>query len=281
MKDGRIPVGPIQEGEAAEMNEDQKQTEKTWNTTLYDGKNAFVWKHGRGVVELLAPQPGERILDLGCGTGHLTNQIASAGAEVIGLDKSKSMIEETRRLYPDLRFEIADATDFHFDQRFDAVFSNAAIHWMKDQPAVARCIWEALRPGGRFVAEFGGKGNIRAIRTALTDAVEAAGETINAEPFARYYPSIGEYATLLGTQGFRVTFATHFDRPTKLDEGDKGLRNWLFTFADNVVESLPESKREDVIAKVERELKPTLFRDRSWFADYRRIRVVAYKEAAD
>lgn len=263
------------------MKENHQQPEKTWNTELYDGKNAFVWKHGRGVVELLAPQAGERILDLGCGTGHLTNQIASAGAEVIGLDKSQSMIEEARRLYPTLRFEIADATDFHFDQPFDAVFSNAAIHWMKDQPAVARCIWDALKPGGRFVAEFGGKGNIRAIRTALTDAVEAAGETINAEPFARYYPAIGEYATLLEARGFRVTFATHFDRPTKLDEGEKGLRNWLFTFADNVVESVPESKREDVIAQVERALKPALFRDGSWFADYRRLRVVAYKEAED
>lgn len=262
------------------MSEDQKQAEKTWDTALYDGKNAFVWKHGRGVVELLAPQPGERILDLGCGTGHLTNQIATAGVEVIGLDKSHSMIEEARRLYPDLRFEIADATDFHFDKPFDAVFSNAAIHWMKDQPAVARCIWDALNRGGRFAAEFGGKGNIRAIRTALTDAVETAGETINAEPFARYYPSIGDYATLLEAQNFRVTFATHFDRPTKLDEGEKGLRNWLFTFADNVIESLPESKREAVIARVERKLKPTLFRDGSWYADYRRIRIAASKESA-
>src|SRR6185295_16110163 len=98
------------------MNEDQNQPEKTWNTALYDGKNAFVWKHGRGVVELLAPQPGERILDLGCGTGHLTNQIAAAGADVIGLDKSQSMIEEARRLYPDLHFEIGDAGEFHFAQ---------------------------------------------------------------------------------------------------------------------------------------------------------------------
>ncbi|HZM85220.1 MAG TPA: methyltransferase domain-containing protein [Blastocatellia bacterium] len=263
----------------AEMSEDSKSTEKTWNTELYDGKNAFVWKHGRGVVELLSPQPGERILDLGCGTGHLTNQIATAGAEVVGLDKSPSMIEGARKLYPSLRFEIADAMEFGFEQPFDAVFSNAAIHWMKDQRAVARSIWGALKEGGRFVAEFGGKGNIRAIRTALTDAVEAADETINAEPFARYYPAIGEYATLLEAQGFRVTFATHFDRPTKLDEGDKGLRNWLLTFADNVIESLPEGKREPVIAQVEDALRPALFRDGTWFADYRRIRIVAVRES--
>jgi trans-aconitate 2-methyltransferase len=258
-----------------------EQTEKTWDAALYDQKNAFVWKHGAGVIELLAPQPGERILDLGCGTGHLTNKIAASGAAVIGIDKSNTMIDEARRLYPELRFDVADAVSFSFDQPFDAVFSNAAIHWMKDQQAVARCIRESLKPGGRFVAEFGGKGNIHAIRSALSRAVEAAGEKINSEPFARYYPSIGEYATLLEAQGFRVTFATHFDRPTKLDEGEKGLRNWLFTFTDNVIDDLPDNKREAVIAQVERELRSKLFRDGSWFADYRRIRITACREPAD
>ena len=256
-------------------------SEKRWDASAYDQQNSFVWKHGRGVIELLAPQPGERILDLGCGTGHLANQIAQIGAEVIGIDISTAMIEEARRLYPNLRFEIAGGADFHFDQPFDAVFSNAAIHWMKDQAAVTHCVWEALKPGGRFVAEFGGKGNINAIRTALASAIEAAGERVNMEPFARYYPTIGEYSTLLEAQGFRVTFATHFNRPTKLDNGESGLRNWLFTFADNILESLPARKREEVITEVELTLKPRLFRDGSWYADYRRLRVAASKENAD
>jgi len=259
------------------MNEDS-QKEKVWDTSLYDGKSAFVWKHGKGVIELLAPQSGERILDLGCGTGHLANQMAAAGAEVLGIDKSTAMIDKARSTYPNLRFEIADGTSFHFDQPFDAVFSNAAIHWMKDQPAVTRCIWNALRQGGRFVAEFGGKWNIHAIRSAVTEAVNAAGEQVNSEPFARYYPSIGEYATLLEAQGFRVGFASHFDRPTELDEGENGLRNWLLTFADNIIEALPADKREDVIAEVARKLKPILFRDGAWFADYRRLRIVAFKQ---
>ena len=224
------------------------------------------------------PAAGERILDLGCGTGHLTNQIATAGAEVVGIDKSTTMIEEARRLYPDLRFEIAEGTDFHFEQPFDAVFSNAAIHWMKDQPSVARCIWEALKPGGRFVAEFGGKRNIHAIRTALADAVKKAGAEVSFEPFARYYPSIGEYATLLEAQGFRVGLASHFDRPTKLEEGEQGMRNWLLTFADNIIESLPADKREEVMAAVAQKLKPDLFREGSWFADYKRLRIVAFKQ---
>jgi len=254
-----------------------EHSEKTWNAALYDDKNAFVWKHGRGVVELLAPQPGERILDLGCGTGHLTNQIARAGAEIIGIDISEAMISEARSLYPNLRFEIANATGFHFDEPFDAVFSNAAIHWMKDQPAVTQSIWNALKPGGRFVAEFGGKGNIGAIRAALTRAVNAAGERVNAEPFARYYPTIAEYATLLEAQGFRVTLANHFDRPTKLDNGEQGLRNWLETFTDNVIESLPPEKREVVISDVEEQLRSELFRDGSWFADYKRLRIQAFR----
>src|SRR5206468_2153174 len=130
----------------------------------YDDKHSFVWKYGKEVLDLLAPREGERILDVGCGTAHLTNQIASRGARVVGLDKSSAMIERARALYPELQLEVADATDFHFDEPFDAVFSNAAIHWMKDQDAVARAVFNALKPGGRFVAEFGGKGNIKKTR---------------------------------------------------------------------------------------------------------------------
>ena len=255
-----------------------QQTEKTWNTDLYEGKSAFVWKYGQGVIELLAPQAGERILDLGCGTGHLTNLIAEAGARVVGLDMSTSMIAEARRRYPHIDFVISDGTRFVFAQPFDAVFSNAAIHWMKDQGAVAECIRDSLKPGGRFVAEFGGKGNIQAIREAIAAAVQDAGEKINAEPFARYYPTIGEYSTLLETHAFRVTFASHFERPTKL-EGADGMRNWVLTFADNIIESIPTEKREKIFSDVERRLRPLLFRDGSWFADYRRIRIVALKPA--
>src|SRR5262245_49738311 len=112
--------------------------EKTWDAGGYDEKNSFVWKLGAGVIELLAPKSGERILDLGCGTGHLTNRIAQAGAQVIGVDKSSSMIAKARVDYPQIKFEEVDATQLSFSDEFDAVFSNAAIHWMKDQAAVAR-----------------------------------------------------------------------------------------------------------------------------------------------
>lgn len=252
--------------------------DKDWNPASYDEKNSFVWKLGSEVVELLSPQAGERILDLGCGTGHLTNQIAARGATVVGLDKSSAMIEQARQLYPEIQFVVAEGTGFTFDEPFDAVFSNAAIHWMKDQEGVARSVRNALRPGGRFIAEFGGKGNIEAIRSTLAREVRSAGFTFDSEPFARFYPTIGEYASLLEAQGFRVTFASHFERPTKLDNGEAGLRNWLHTFTDNVIAAIAPERRDEVIAAVERSLRPSLFRDGNWYADYRRIRIRAVRD---
>ena len=260
------------------MSKENKTSEKRWDASAYDSKHSFVWKYGREVLELLAPREGERILDLGCGTGHLTNQIAASGAMVIGLDKSPAMIERARALYPDLRFESADATGFRFDEPFDAVFSNAAIHWMKDQHGVADSIRQALKPAGRFVAEFGGKGNIQKLRSALREVLDAGGYTWDREATRRYYASIGEYATLLESHGFRVTYATHFDRPTKLDDGESGLQKWLEVFADNELAGVPAADREQVIQKVEQRLRPDLFREGDWFLDYKRLRIVAIKQ---
>jgi trans-aconitate 2-methyltransferase len=261
----------------AEIKTEGATPEKEWDTSLYDGKHSFVWKYGADVIGLLAPRKGERILDLGCGTGHLTNKIAEQGAETVGIDYSSDMIEQARKNYPGLTFEIGDGTDFHFDEPFDAVFSNAAIHWMKDPEAVARCVWQALKPGGRFVAEFGGRGNLKSIQTTLLDSVRKAVAPEQPSPSYKYYPSIGEFASLLEKQGFRVTYATHFDRPTALEEGEDGLRNWLATFSDNLLSTVPEEKRDQVICEIEDRLRPELYRDGTWFADYKRIRIVAVK----
>ena len=251
---------------------------KQWDASAYDSKHSFVWQMGAGVLELLSPRPKERILDLGCGTGHLTGKIADSGAEVVGIDNSEAMIEQARKNFPEIRFEIADGTSFHFDEPFDAVFSNAAIHWMRDPRAVARCVYRALKGGGRFAAEFGGKGNLKATKLALHGAAHDAGFSVSDEVAYRYYPSIGEYATLLESEGFRVTYATHFDRPTELAGGEEGLRNWLATFADNVLEMIPEDRRAAVMAETENRLRAGAYRDGTWYADYRRIRVVAVKE---
>src|SRR5436305_1035520 len=125
-----------------------------WDAQLYDQSHAFVWRYGSGLLELLDPKPGERVLDVGCGTGHLTQKIADAGAQVVGVDASAAMIDEARRNFPDLKFELADATAMRFAEPFDAVFSNAALHWVKPPAAAVARMWEALRPGGRVVIEM-------------------------------------------------------------------------------------------------------------------------------
>jgi trans-aconitate methyltransferase len=251
---------------------------KPWDPARYDGQHSFVWSLAADLIELLAPRPGERILDLGCGTGHLTRQIAAQGANVLGIDASAAMIEEARRAYPELRFLQADAMDFHLDERFDAVFSNAALHWMTRPADVVACVREALVPGGRFVFEMGGKGNVGGIYGALADAIRAAGLVPLEESSLLYFPSLGEYARLLEGQGFRVNQALHFDRPTPLQGGDTGLRNWTLMFADRFLAVVPEPQRDAVLEEVERRLGATLLRDGVWHADYVRLRAVATKQ---
>lgn len=247
-----------------------------WNAKLYDEAHDFVWQMGAGVVELLDPKAGELILDLGCGTGHLTAQIARSGADVIGFDASLAMLETARREFPHLDFRLADARDFNFAQRFDAVFSNAALHWILEPEAVIARVAHHLKPGGRFVAEFGGKGNIAALDSALHEAAQ----TLELPPFEPFnsFPSLGEYATRLENGGFETLFATLFDRPTPLD-GPRGARNWLLQFRAAYLDSLDCKAREAVLDEAENRLRPILFRDGNWFADYRRLRFTARKTA--
>jgi len=250
---------------------------KAWDAALYESKHSFVWKYGADLLEVLAPQPGERILDLGCGTGHLTAQIAATGARVVGIDNAPSMIEQARKNYPDLPFELADGADFAFAEPFDAVFSNAALHWMKRPEQVAACVWQTLKPGGRFVAEFGGKGNVQALIDAAYNALEALGFPTRREQAPWYFPSIGEYATLLEQQGFEVSSALLFDRPTPLDGGAEGMRLWLKMFGSALMNDLPAEQQQTVIRQVAAQLRPAFYRDGAWIALYRRLRVVAHK----
>jgi trans-aconitate methyltransferase len=245
-----------------------------WDAALYDHKHSFVWKMAAGVLELLAAKPGERILDLGCGTGHLTAKIAEAGAHVVGIDRSPDMIRQAKESYPSLRFEVMDAREITLDGTIDAVFSNATLHWVKEPERVIAGIKKVLRPGGRFVAEFGGKGNTR----ELLKAVGRAWANLNLAgpaPHPWYYPSIAEYSGVLEQHGLELTHAVLFDRPTPLDDGDQGLRNWLEMFGASFVEGLPEATGERLKQEVERELKPQLFQDGHWVMDYRRLRIAA------
>src|ERR1700739_4422514 len=148
-----------------------KASKAVWDAKLYDAKHDFVWKYGSDLVSLLDPRAAERILDLGCGTGHLAARIAESGAEVTGVDQSAEMVAAARVAYPNLKFEVADARQLSFRDEFDAVFSHATLHWIHEAEPVLQGIQRALRPGARFVAELGGKGNIRAMQEAFDRAL--------------------------------------------------------------------------------------------------------------
>ncbi|WP_042454823.1 class I SAM-dependent methyltransferase [Neobacillus dielmonensis] len=248
-----------------------------WNADLYDNNHAFVSKFGEGLVELLVPQSGETILDLGCGTGDLASVLHHLGVKVIGIDQSENMIEQAKRKYPELQFDVQDALHLPYQEEFDAVFSNAVLHWIKEPSQVLSGIYSSLKPGGRFVAEFGGKGNVQRIIDELMKQLFQIGINDPLQRFPFYYPSIGEYTTLMENTGFRVVFAQHFDRPTML-EGDNGLRNWIEMFCGALFEGVTDDIRHSIITKAEHNLKPILYRDGVWYADYKRIRVIGIKE---
>ena len=251
--------------------------ENKWNAALYEDKHSFVWQYGEDLLQLLAPRPGERILDIGCGTGQLTAKIANTGAVVVGIDADADMIATATSNYPQIQFAVADGREFHTDTPFDAVFSNAALHWIPQADVVIQRIYESLKSGGRFVAEFGGKGNISAIVQALCIVLPEMGQSLEKDKFW-YFPSIGEYACLLEQQGFDVTYAHLFERPTPFTDGDRGMENWLRMFGSRFFAGMTPEEITQAIQRMEAMLKPTLYKDGSWIADYRRIRVVAVKE---
>lgn len=243
-----------------------------WNADLYSKQHSFVWEAAGDLLGLLNPQPGERILDLGCGTGQLTAKIAEAGAQVTGLDSSASMLEQARAEHPGIQWLLADARSLRFEEPFDAVFSNAVLHWIPEAREVAESIHRSLRPGGRFVCEFGGYGNVQAILEATFAAGARQGVKLTNH---WYYPKLGEYAKLLEQAGLEVTFALLFDRPTRLADPIDGLRNWMRMFGGPFLVNVPDPNRflDDVVV----EARATLFREGEWWADYRRLRVVAIK----
>ncbi|MEL6166303.1 MAG: methyltransferase domain-containing protein [Cyanobacteria bacterium J06628_3] len=248
-----------------------------WNSSLYQEKHDFVWKYGESLLEILNPQPNETILDLGCGTGQLTAKIAESGAEVIGIDSASEMIEQAQQNYPKLKFKLADARNFELSQPVDSVFSNATLHWISEADEVINSINNSLKIGGRFVAEFGGRGNIQSIVKALYTALEKIGFDNPSKLNPWYFPSIGEYAAKLEKHGFEVVYSNLFHRPTLLQDKDNGLANWIKMFAGNFFTELSETEINQVIQDVEKQLKPKLYQDGNWFADYRRIQIKAVK----
>ena len=252
--------------------------EATWDAGLYDRSFGFVSDFATDMVDLLAPEPGERIVDLGCGTGKLTAAIAAHGADVIGIDGDEAMVERARALHPHLAFQHADGRDFAIEGHADAVFSNAALHWMKeDPPGVIACVARALRPGGRFVAEMGAYRNVRIITDALYRALAEEGVPAEAIDFPWYFPRTSRYVGLLEDGGFDVTQLRYFARPTPLDDCPNGLADWIDMFGRNFTEAAPPGRVPAVIDRTVALTRDRLCPDGRWVTDYTRLRFVAVR----
>jgi SAM-dependent methyltransferase len=244
--------------------------EQTWDPERYEHNARFVSDLGAPLVDLLAPQPGERILDLGCGDGALTEKLAACGCQVVGVDGSAEQIAGARRRGLDARVMNGEALEF--DGEFDAVFSNAALHWMKRADAVLDGVRRALKPGGRFVAEMGGVGCVAKVRGALTAALARRG--IDAGPLDPwYFPTKEDYGGRLQAHGFTIEFISLFDRPTVLPGA---LTAWLETFGEPFTWAVPPGERDALRQEVEADLRPVLCgADGVWGADYVRLRFAA------
>lgn len=250
-----------------------------WQPGSYDQKLDFVSSYGKDLIAWLQPAKDEVILDLGCGTGDLTHEIFTAGARVGGLDASGDMIRRAQEKYPEIVFAVGDAQRFKLDYTCDAVFSNAALHWMQDAAGVAESVWNALKPGGRFVAEFGGAGNVRAIVDAITEVLTSDYGIDAAARNPWYFPTPAEYSSLLEKQGFVVRMVYYFDRPTKLHDGADGMLSWLAQFGDDFFQGMPQEAVREACAKIGDKVRAALWKDGAIYADYRRLRVMAEKPA--
>jgi ubiquinone/menaquinone biosynthesis C-methylase UbiE len=245
---------------------------QTWDPQAYERNGAFVHGLATGVLEWLNAQMGEFILDLGCGDGQLTQRVAASGAHTLGVDASADMVAAARERGVEAEQANAETLPFH-DGTFDAVFSNAALHWVRDQDAMMAQVHRVLKPGGRFVAEMGGHGNIAAIRVALMAVLERHGYG-DREDGVNYYPTAESYTERLKRHGFSVEQMAMIPRPTKLAES--GMEGWLRTFRRGVLDGLPEGVREDVARETAELLAPALQDEEgNWIADYVRLRFVA------
>ena len=245
---------------------------QNWDVQQYRENASFVPQLGIPVIELLAPQKGEKILDLGCGDGKLTLAIKKYGCNVLGIDSSITMVNAAKQL--GLNAKVLSGESLNFNQEFDAVFSNAALHWMPNAHRVAAGVYQALKPNGRFVGEFGGQGNIQHLvntMSAIFQDFPEFGEFKN--PW--YFPSVEEYSKVLTKAGFNIEYIELIPRPTPLSNG---VNQWLKIFANGITSNLSNEQQEIFIKEAETRLYPLIFSEsKGWVADYVRLRFKAVK----
>ena len=245
-----------------------------WNADKYNQDFTFVNQYGRDLFEMIDGE-GLSVLDLGCGDGKLTKTLNDLGFIVEGMEASKDMLEIAKSNYPEIKFFLSDATDFAINEKYDVVFSNAVFHWIDSdkQSKMLQNVYNALKKNGQFVFEFGGYGNNALIHNALKIEFEKRSLTY-VMPF--YFPTIGEYAALLEKAGFLVRNAILFERPTEL-KGENGLYNWIKMFVKTPFINVEKTTEIKIINAAISSLKPILFKDGKWYADYVRLRCKAIK----
>lgn len=243
-----------------------------WNPETYAKNARFVSDLGQPLFDLLQLKPGEKVLDLGCGDGVLTEKLVAAGGDVFGVDASAEQVQATQQR--GITAQVCSAEELPFTEAFDAVFSNAVLHWIKDQPTALAHIFRALKPGGRFIAEMGGIGCVETLRQALHETLR--GRNLNPWDFDPwFFPSLEQYSLLLNAQGFEIDSIVLIPRPTPLP-GD--IRGWLETFAQPFLSQLSPGDRAACLDEVRARVMPTLYQEETgWTADYTRLRFRAFR----
>lgn len=244
-----------------------------WNASLYEKHHGFVAEYGKGLLEFVTPDPRQAILDLGCGTGTLTHELAGRAGRVVGIDASPEMVATARRSFPNIEFLVADALELPFENQFEVVFSNAVLHWLRDHERLLKNIRRALKPGGRLVCEFGARGNVAAIEDAFARACEEQGLRYE----SRFnFPAPDAFAQLLKANQFSPDLMVAYHRPTVLHEGEQGLRCWMRQFFAGHLQPLSAEQQEYLLGRAEALARPRLWDGNAWVADYRRLRAVAH-----
>lgn len=242
-----------------------------WNADQYNKHADFVSNLALPVVDLLEPRAGERILDLGCGDGTLAVEIEKVGAKVVGVDLSGNMVAKTKE--KGIEAYVMSATELPYEDAFDAVFSNAVLHWVKEPDAAIDRIHRGLKAGGRFIAEFGGYGNIKYLTDAMQTVFDgdSAYGTFN-NPW--YFPDVAEYKAKLEARGFKVDYIELIPRPTTVDD----IANWLDIFANGIITHLGKTEQRRFKQQVRTILEPKIYSEQEgWVADYVRLRLKAEK----
>ena len=245
-----------------------------WNATLYDRQHDFVAEYGKGLLEFVPHQDDQSILDLGCGTGTLTAQLANRGRIVRGTDNSATMIEQARASFPELDFAVQDALTMTDQNEWQVIFSNAVFHWIPDHETLLHNIERALTPGGTLICEFGAAGNIATIEHGFEVAFDHDG--------GHYQPKFNFAAVDVFTRkaqeaGLVVDRCYDFDRPTPLKAGEQGLANWAKQFFASELATLSAAAQQTVLDELDSQVQSQLWNGEQWVADYRRIRCVAHK----